>query len=144
MKSASLSHKLSALGIRGKLIGLVVALAAISAVCLGVAVNGLMNARTKSQQSESTFGIFQQERNAYEGWLTDDDQSNMYAAVVALHDPHQRALAETTWQPRFQFLQSQARFQLKSTIGYRLSAVGNRPLTSVSAATKGSPLCSGR
>jgi methyl-accepting chemotaxis protein len=98
MKSASLSHKLSALGIRGKLIGLVVALAAISAVCLGVAVNGLMNARTKSQQSESTFGIFQQERNAYEGWLTDDDQSNMYAAVVALHDPHQKALAETTWQ----------------------------------------------
>jgi methyl-accepting chemotaxis protein len=96
--ASSVLNKLSALGIRGKLIGLVVALATISAVCVGVAVNGLMNARTKSQQSESTFNVFQQERNAYEGWLTDDDQSNMYAAVVALHDPRQKALAETTWQ----------------------------------------------
>ncbi len=102
MRTASITHKLSALGIRGKLIGLVVALATISAVCIGVAVNGLMNARTKSAQSESTFGVFQQERDAYEGWLTDDDQSNMYAAVVALHDPHQKALAETTWQQALQ------------------------------------------
>ncbi len=98
MNSAtSLSNKLSGLSIRGKLIGLVVALATISAVCLGVAVNGLVNSRSKANQSESTFGVFQKERNAYEGWLTDDDQSNMYAAVVALNDPHQRQLAETTW-----------------------------------------------
>jgi methyl-accepting chemotaxis protein len=99
MKSAtSLSHKLSAIGIRGKLIGLVLALATVSAVCLGVAVNGLINSKNKAQQSESTFGVFQKERDAYEGWLTDDDQSNMYAAVVALADPHQKPLAETTWQ----------------------------------------------
>jgi len=35
---------------------------------------------------------------AYEQWTLDDDQSNMYAAVVALHDPTQHALAETTYQ----------------------------------------------
>jgi methyl-accepting chemotaxis protein len=91
-------HKLSSVGIRGKLLGLVAALAAVSLVCIGVAVNGLFNARTKSQQSESTFNVFTQERTAYEGWLTDDDQSNMYAAVVALNDPSQRSLANTTWQ----------------------------------------------
>jgi methyl-accepting chemotaxis protein len=103
MKSAtSLSQKFSAIGIRGKLIGLVVALATVSAVCLAVAVNGLVNSRSKSQQSESTFGVFQKERDAYEGWLTDDDQSNMYAAVVALNDPHQKQLAETTWQQALQ------------------------------------------
>jgi methyl-accepting chemotaxis protein len=96
MKSAT--NKLPALGIRGKLIGLVIALATVSAVCIGVAVNGLVNSKRKAQQSESTFGVFQKERDAYEGWLTDDDQSNMYAAVVALNDPHQRQLAETTWQ----------------------------------------------
>jgi methyl-accepting chemotaxis protein len=103
MKSAtSLSQTFSAIGIRGKLIGLVVALATVSAVCLAVAVNGLVNSRSKSQQSESTFGVFQKERDAYEGWLTDDDQSNMYAAVVALNDPHQKQLAETTWQQALQ------------------------------------------
>jgi methyl-accepting chemotaxis protein len=90
--------KLSSLGIRGKLFGLVAALAAVSLVCIGVAVNGLLTARSKSKQSESTFTLFSTERNAYEGWLTDDDQSNMYAALVALQDKSQRALENTTWQ----------------------------------------------
>ena len=102
MKSATaVPHKPSSLGIRGKLIGLVVALATVSGICLAVAVSGLLNARTKSHQSEATFKVFQTERDAYEGWLTDDDQSNMYAAVVALNDPHQKQLAETTWQQAF-------------------------------------------
>src|SRR5581483_10479312 len=35
--------------------------------------------------------------HAYASWLLDDDQSNMYAAVLALNDPSQHALAETTW-----------------------------------------------
>jgi methyl-accepting chemotaxis protein len=91
-------HKVSSVGIRGKLFGLVAVLAAVSAVCLGVAVNGLFSARTKSRQSESTFTLFNNERTAYEGWLTDDDQSNMYAALVALNDPAQHALENTTWQ----------------------------------------------
>jgi methyl-accepting chemotaxis protein len=103
MNSAStITQKFSALGIRGKLIGLVVALATVSGICLAVAVSGLLNARTKSHQSDTTFKVFSAERDAYEGWLTDDDQSNMYAAVVALGDPHQRQLAETTWQQALQ------------------------------------------
>jgi methyl-accepting chemotaxis protein len=90
--------KASSVGIRAKLFGLVAVLAVVSAVCIGFAVNGLFSARTKSQQSQSMFNVFTQERNAYEGWLSDDDQSNMYAAVVALNDPSQRSLANTTWQ----------------------------------------------
>ena len=111
--SSGISQKLSALGIRGKLIGLVVALTAVAGVCLAVAVSGLFNARTKSHQSEATFKLFQTERNAYEGWLTDDDQSNMYAAVVALADPKQKQLAETTWQQALQGYQ-QADSNLKA------------------------------
>jgi methyl-accepting chemotaxis protein len=90
--------KLSFLGIRGKLFGLVAVLATVSLVCIGVAVTGLFSARSKSRQSESTFTLFSAEHNAYEGWLTDDDQSNMYAALVALQDRSQRALENTTWQ----------------------------------------------
>ncbi len=33
----------------------------------------------------------------FESWLLDDDQTNMYAAVVALKDPTKKDLAETTW-----------------------------------------------
>ena len=31
-------------------------------------------------------------------WLTDDDASNMYAALASLHDPAQAGLAQTQWQ----------------------------------------------
>ena len=100
--SSTVSTKVTSFGVRGKLIGLVLALAAVSAICIGVAVNGLFTGRTKSRQSESTFTIFSHERNAYEGWLTDDDQSNMYGALVALKDPRQRNLENVTWQQALQ------------------------------------------
>ena len=90
--------RINNVGIRVRLIGLVVAIATLSVVCVGVAISGLLSSRSKSHQSQSTFTIFKAERDAYEGWLTDDDQSNMYAAIVALRDPSQRQLAETTWQ----------------------------------------------
>ena len=35
---------------------------------------------------------------AYQSWIYDDDQSNMYAAVIALKNPSERQLADTTWQ----------------------------------------------
>jgi hypothetical protein len=34
---------------------------------------------------------------AYESWILNDDQNNMYAALVALHDPSKAALTQTTW-----------------------------------------------
>jgi methyl-accepting chemotaxis protein len=99
MSESSFSvRRLAAVGVRTKLLGLVAAVLAVGVVCTAVAVSGLLSTRAKSNQSHSTFNVFTAERNAYEGWLTDDDQSNMYAAIIALHDPHQRQLAETTWQ----------------------------------------------
>ena len=100
--SSTVSGKVVSIGVRGKLIALVLALAAVSAICIGVAVNGLFTGRSKSKQSESTFTLFSNERTAYEGWLTDDDQSNMYAALVALKDPRQRNLENVTWQQALQ------------------------------------------
>ncbi len=119
--SSSAPNKLSGIGVRGKLIGLVVAIATVSAICIGVAVNGLFTARSKSQQSQSTFTVFSAERNAYEGWLTDDDQSNMYAALVALKDPRQRQLENVTWQQVLQGYQ-QANTNLTWLAGHSPSA----------------------
>src|SRR3984885_6434688 len=46
--SPAVPQRLISVGIRGKLFGLVAALAIVSAACIGVAVNGLLNARTES------------------------------------------------------------------------------------------------
>ncbi len=93
------------IGVRGKLIGLVLALAAVSAICIGVAVNGLVTGRTKARQSQSTFAVFAKERDAYEGWLTVTNQqtpqgyqqANSDLTWLALHAPtaQVRAMAAT-------------------------------------------------
>ena len=36
--------------------------------------------------------------HAYESWIYNDDQNNMYVAVMALKDPSKHQLVETTWQ----------------------------------------------
>ncbi|HUA04114.1 MAG TPA: methyl-accepting chemotaxis protein [Solirubrobacteraceae bacterium] len=83
--TSTVSPKAMSLGVRGKLIGLVLALAAVSAICIGVAVNGLLAGRAKSRQAVSTFTTFSHERTAYEGWLSGDEQG------------YQRARSELTW-----------------------------------------------
>ncbi len=35
--------------------------------------------------------------HAYESWILNDDQNNMYAALIALHDPSKASLIATTW-----------------------------------------------
>jgi methyl-accepting chemotaxis protein len=106
-------RRLPAVGVRTKLVGLVASLLVMGILSTAVAVSGLLTTRSKSNQSESTFNVFTTERDAYEGWLTDDDQSNMYAAIIALHDPGQHKLAETTWQQVLQGYQ-QAETNLSS------------------------------
>jgi methyl-accepting chemotaxis protein len=87
---------LARLGIRGRLIGMVVILGALAVACVGVAVIGLTSARSKSNNSQSTFNVFRTERDAYEGWLTDDDQGNMLSSLSAVNDRSQLALMHTT------------------------------------------------
>jgi len=53
-------------------------------------------AHVKLTNGDRIFGTYVRERAAYEGWLTDDDQSNMAAALASLHDPSQATLLTTT------------------------------------------------
>ncbi|MGO9753445.1 MAG: methyl-accepting chemotaxis protein [Solirubrobacteraceae bacterium] len=116
--------RLGGLGIRGRLVVLVLALAALSLACVGVAVSGLLSARSKSQQAAATFRVFEADRDAYEGWLSDDDQSNMYVALAALNDPGQRQQMAAEWQQVPQGYQ-QARVNL-ITVRSRVSSAAIR------------------
>jgi len=74
------------LGVRGRLVCMSIALVALGAICVIVATSGLMGEKTKVHATNTVFNDFRTERNAYEGWLTADDQMNMYAALEVLHD----------------------------------------------------------
>ncbi|MGA2012851.1 MAG: methyl-accepting chemotaxis protein [Solirubrobacteraceae bacterium] len=63
---------------------------------IGVATFGLLAGRTSVSSANTGFNAFAVEQNAYEGWLTDDDQSNMSAALASLRDPQQHALLAAT------------------------------------------------
>jgi methyl-accepting chemotaxis protein len=84
------------MGITAKLMAMAALIGAVAVVCVVVAALGLTSSRTKSKTSQSTFNVFRAERDAYEGWLTDDDQSNMLAALAALQDRGQLPLMHTT------------------------------------------------
>jgi methyl-accepting chemotaxis protein len=94
---SGLRRILSRLGVRGRLFAMAIALVGLGAVCVVVATSGLIGQKGKVHQVDSTFKTFQAERDAYEGWLTADDQMNMYAALEVLKDPSQRQLANVTW-----------------------------------------------
>ena len=86
------------LGIKGKLI-LVGAMASI--MLLGTLMTGDLAVSTLGNQAKGNQAYLQIGPNAAEAfiqWTTDDDKSNTYAAVVALRDPQQKALAEKTYQ----------------------------------------------
>jgi len=94
---SGLRRILSRLGVRGRLFAMAIALVGLGAVCVVVATSGLIGQKGKVHQVDSTFKTFRAERDAYEGWLTADDQMNMYAALAVLKDPSQRQLANVTW-----------------------------------------------
>jgi methyl-accepting chemotaxis protein len=83
------SQRLSyaSLSVRGRLIALVVALVVLAVICVSVAVAGMFSTRVKAGDSHSAFTASQVERDAYEGWIFDDDQSNDAVASKSLHDP---------------------------------------------------------
>jgi methyl-accepting chemotaxis protein len=74
-----------------------ISLIALGAVCVAVATSGLIGQKSKVHSVNTTFKDFRTERDAYEGWLTADDQMNMYAALGVLNDSSQRQLAAVTW-----------------------------------------------
>lgn len=90
VQSASSGDSRAALpgfGVRGRLIALVAGLVVLAIVCISVAVAGMFSTRVKANGSHAAFTASQVERNAYEGWIFDDDQSNDVVASESLHDP---------------------------------------------------------
>jgi methyl-accepting chemotaxis protein len=92
-----LRRLLSRLGVRGRLFGLAIALVVLGGVCAIVATSGLSAQKGKVHSVDTVFKDFRTGRDAYEGWLTADDQMNMYAALEVLRDRSQRQLANVTW-----------------------------------------------
>jgi methyl-accepting chemotaxis protein len=82
--------------VKGRLIALVAVLGGLWLVSVGVAAQGLLTAQSKAKASNAGFAAFQSERTAYEGWLTDDDQSNMASALASLNEASQKALLQAT------------------------------------------------
>ncbi|HEY3736649.1 MAG TPA: methyl-accepting chemotaxis protein [Jatrophihabitans sp.] len=66
--------------------------------CVLVAISTFSTLNHVSSESSTDQRMQRLVTDAYEQWTLDDDQSNMYAAVVALKDPAQNDLAETTWK----------------------------------------------
>jgi methyl-accepting chemotaxis protein len=95
--STRLRRTLSRLGVRGRLFGLAIVLIGLGSISVVVATTGLVGQKGKVHAVDATFKTFRTERDAYEGWLTADDQMNMYAALEVLKDPTQVPLANTTW-----------------------------------------------
>jgi methyl-accepting chemotaxis protein len=96
--AAALPSFVSRLGVRGRLFGMAIALVVLGATCVVVATSGLMGQKTRVHSVNTVFKDFRTERAAYEGWLTADDQMNMYAALAVLRDAKQQhRLASATW-----------------------------------------------
>src|SRR5205085_11502039 len=73
-------------------LGAVAMLAALGVVAI-ISMQGMSS---QSSQSTRDQAAAQPLAHAYEAWILDDDQSNMYPAVLALNDPSLHRLAETT------------------------------------------------
>ncbi len=88
---------LDRLTVRARLFVLAAVLVALGGVCVLIATAGLSGQRNKVHASNVIFTNSRTERDAYEGWLTADDQMNMYAALEVLQESSQRQLASVTW-----------------------------------------------
>ncbi len=96
-RPAGVAHRLRHIGLRGRILGLAIGLMALGALCGAVALSGLLTEKSKVNDASTAFTNFRAERDAYEGWLTADDQMNMYAALGVLRDHSERGLAAATW-----------------------------------------------
>ncbi len=87
---------LNGLAVRQRLHVLVAVFGVAVALVLAVSVYGLLEGRGSASSANMGFNSFAVEQSAYEGWLTDDDQSNMSAALASLNENSQRPLLKAT------------------------------------------------
>jgi len=78
------------------LVGLV--LLAILLATVGLSATTFSALTARAQEMSRAHKISAAVANAYEQWTLDDDQSNMYVAVIALRDPKLKKLAEDTYK----------------------------------------------
>jgi methyl-accepting chemotaxis protein len=122
--------------VRARLLGLVAVLVVMLFVCVGVAAARLLSSRSKAIQSNVAFKAYQWERDAYEGWVLDDDQSNAYAAVASLRDPSglMPGLSPPATQAQFrQFLRGQVEQGHQQAVTALASLVRGAPTALVRA-----------
>jgi methyl-accepting chemotaxis protein len=66
-------------------------------VFVGLATAGLLSAKAKANTGTKTFTTLRVEEDAYAGWLTEDGQTDSYAALASLSSGSKAVLA-STWQ----------------------------------------------
>ena len=91
---------------------------------IAISIHGLVQARSQSRYEQGIFNLSSQVHYAYEGWLTDDDQSNMYVGLAELRDASQNQLMATTWG-QVQSGYSQAQTTLTKLSDSNIQSVAN-------------------
>src|SRR5450631_969803 len=79
-----------------KFAGLGVTLCVLLAAALFLCAHTYAPIADRSRVEAQAHTVATAAAQAFEQWTLDDDQSNMYAALVALHDPAQKKLAAAT------------------------------------------------
>jgi methyl-accepting chemotaxis protein len=114
--------RLSSLTLRARLLvlggGAAVALVLLAVVTL-LLMSSIETKTTTSSQTQAQSTLL---NHAYREWILNDDQNNMYAALVALHDPAQQKLAQVTWG------QAAAAYQSSDALLGRLGAALRDPV----------------
>ncbi len=99
----------SRLLVAGAMAGALFVVAAASSVAAFSSTSGQANAsRVANTMLADANGIYQQ-------WLIDDGQTNMYVALLSLHDSTQAQLADATWQQAVQGYQQAQKYLADAT-----------------------------
>jgi methyl-accepting chemotaxis protein len=89
--------RLATASVRTRILVLAGVLAGIWLISIAVTTGGFLSTKSSAGSATKAFNAYAAERDAYEGWLTQDDQGNMATALASLRDPRQAPLLRTTW-----------------------------------------------
>jgi methyl-accepting chemotaxis protein len=89
---------LGSLTVRARLSALGTALAALLALVAVIAITGFSSVKSAYDADQIPGTNRDTAATAYQGWLTADDQTNMFAALAALHDRAEASLMGATWK----------------------------------------------
>jgi methyl-accepting chemotaxis protein len=88
------ARKLS-LVLKTRFVGAIVGIVVLVVIVLVIKNSAYLATREAAEGDARN--LTQASASAFEQWTLDDDQSNMYVALIALRDPKQRKLADTTY-----------------------------------------------